>query len=71
MGGMSLMTAGISVSNMSQRKRKEIETAQQADDYKVYLINEVSRLGTTYEEKERFTLPTAYATELSELGGAL
>jgi hypothetical protein len=23
MGGMSLMTAGISVSNMSQRKRKE------------------------------------------------
>jgi DNA segregation ATPase FtsK/SpoIIIE and related proteins len=69
MGGMSLMTAEISVSQyVTEKKEKKIETAAQADDYKVYLINEVSRLGTTYEAEKKvlhYQQPTPL--ELSEL----
>ena len=69
MGGMSLMTAGISVSQyVTEKKEKKIDAAVQADDYKVYLLNEVSRLGTTYEAEKKilhYQQPTPL--ELSEL----
>ena len=62
MGGMSVMTAGITVSQyITDKKEKKITTQVQADDYQVYLLNQVSQLGTEFEAERnvlRYQQPT-------------
>ena len=54
MGGMSLMTAGVTVSQyVTDKKEKKNEEKEQASDYQVYLLNEVSQLGTAYEAEKK------------------
>lgn len=69
MGGMSLMTAGFTTSQyFTEKKEKRRESELLADDYKIYLVNEVSKLGAMYE-KEKKILNYQYPTvqELYEL----
>ena len=69
MGGMSLMTAGITVSQyVTDKKEKKNEEKEQAADYQVYLLNEVSQLGTAYEaEKKILAYQQPTPLELTEM----
>ena len=69
MGGMSLMTAGVTVSQyVTDKKEKRIEGEEQAADYQVYLLNEVNQLGTAYEaEKKVLAYQQPTPLELTEM----